>query len=98
MASIPSIDHLRLAGAIVWALACVSLAFPAVRALAWRDRRGDAWKAVTFFCGLLFTAFPSRSLVRPGDDTTRYWLYFLSILLALYVLVLEYRDWREGRG
>ena len=89
---------LRLITAIMWALACLALLFPAIRALLWRDRRGDPWKAVTFFCGTLFCAFPSRSMVRPADEMARDGLFILSILLAIYVVVLEVQDWREGRG
>ena len=98
MSGILAVEHLRPAAAIVWALACVLLIFPAGRALLWRDRRGDPWKAVAFFCGVLFCAFPSRQMVRPADMETRQALFVLSILLAIYVVVLEVRDWREGRG
>ena len=88
---------MRVAAAIAWAVACLSLTLPAIRALFWRERAGEPWKAVAFFCGVLFCAFPSRAMLRPGDDTARLGLFALSILLAIYVVVLEYRDWREGR-
>lgn len=98
MSALLSVENLRLGVAVFWALACLVLLFPALRAIFWRDRRGNPWKAVVFFCGALFAAFPSRTMLRPADEVARQGLFALSILLAIYVVVLEVRDWREGRG
>lgn len=98
MTALLSIENLRGGAAVLWGVACVLLVLPALRALFGRDRKGDPWKAVVFFCGALFCAFPSRSIIRPTDDSARQGLFLLSILLAVYVVVLEVQDWREGRG
>lgn len=88
------IAHLRAGAAIAWAVVCLALAASVIRAWAGRERPGDTWRAVAFFCGLLFCLFPSRAMVAPGDDLTRKGLFVMSILLALYVLVLAWREWR----
>lgn len=93
-------EHLRAAVAIAWACACLCLSLPAARAMFGRVRTADPWKAVAFWCGMLFCAFPSRAMIRPADDHARIALFTLSLSLSLALLVIgmTWRDWRGGKG
>lgn len=89
------IHYLQLITAVMWGIICVLMAWSTVLTLIGRARHNkDEWRSVLFFISLLMVGFPSRWLIAPADVDAWRVLYFLSILLAVYVLLLLW----NGKG
>lgn len=90
--------HLTLLASIAfagWVIALVCLVPSLLRSFTKAALTGDEWRAVVFFCGLVFLLFNGRRLFAAGNEQLLPHLYMLSILLVTYVLVLLYRRWKH---
>lgn len=78
----------------LWLLALVCLLPSFLRAWGPNPHPADEWRCVALYCGGLFLGFNARRLFMAANQEPLSSLYAISIVLALYVLVLLFRKRR----
>lgn len=85
------ITALALSSLLVW-LAAGACLFPSfVRSFRGSTHPGDEWRSIVLYAAGLIVAFNARRLIMEANRESLAALYSLSILLAIYVLLLLWR-------